>query len=178
MKISGAKQTTLYCIQIYVPSVHTHNLVEIENMTRKWRELCCKDCISHDLFENGGNFMDLWGLVGMFSELSVKILSELKCSLTCQKAHGELVYYTISYCRDQAMTKYSILQFPALHYLSTPILTHIFQGKHFQAISATQLLKMDTRTTEILSFKKIFRGLFEINRFKVFPLVNFTWKKG
>ena len=29
----------------------------------------------------------------------------------------------------------------------TPILTHSLQGKKVQAISATQLLKMDTRTT-------------------------------
>ena len=52
----------------------------------------------------------------------------------------------------------------------TPILSHSLQGKKLQDISATQLLDLDTRTTEILSFKKINRGLFELDRFKDFPL--------
>ena len=52
----------------------------------------------------------------------------------------------------------------------TPILTHSWQGKKLQAISATQLLDLDTRTTEILSFKKINRRFFELDRFKDFPL--------
>ena len=60
----------------------------------------------------------------------------------------------------------------------TAIFTPAGQGKNLQDISATQLLDLDTRTTEILSFKKICGAVFEIDRFKVFPLVNFTRKKG
>ena len=54
--------------------------------------------------------------------------------------------------------------------LITPILSHSLQGKKLQDISATQLLDLDTRTTEILSFKKINRRVFELDRFKDFPL--------
>ena len=79
------------------------------------------------------------------------------------------LYYTI-----QMLVCKNIITF----LLSTAIFTHTVQGKNLQAISATQLLKMDTRTTEILSFKKICGAVFEIDRFKVFPLVNFTRKKG
>ena len=60
----------------------------------------------------------------------------------------------------------------------TPILSHIFQQKNLQAISATQLLKMDTRTTEILSFKKIFSRVFELDRFKSFPLIELHATEG
>ena len=59
---------------------------------------------------------------------------------------------------------------------ATAIFTHTEQGKNYQAISATQLLKMDTRTTEILSFKKICLGLFEIDRFFLFDQM--VQKKG
>ena len=52
----------------------------------------------------------------------------------------------------------------------TPILTRTWQGKNLQAISARQFLKMDIRTTKILSFKKIFSGVFELDRFQDFPL--------
>ena len=54
--------------------------------------------------------------------------------------------------------------------LHTPILSHSLQGKKVPDISATQLLDLDTRTTEILSFKKINRRVFELDRFKDFPL--------
>ena len=83
---------------------------------------------------------------------------------TIQKSH-KIIAFELKNCFDD-------------NFYFTPILTHTWQGKKLQAISATQLLKMDTRTTEILSFKKICRAVFEIDRFKVFPLVNFTQKKG